>query len=110
LASHHNEGWAAQVILLCLLQGILGVFMREPLLDWQREGRMLKDPRTGDSQSAEGAADMHIAAKVCMLLLVLLLQAASNTIYTMNMAAHPCLAVCEKAVLCDNGRFINAKL
>ena len=87
--------------------------MREPLLDWQREGRMLKDPRTGNSQSADGAADMHIAAKVCMLLWMSLLQAASNTSYTMiigssSLLKHPslCLPPCEKAVLCDDGRFM----
>ena len=99
LALHRDEGWAAWVTLLCLLQGILGVFMREPLLDWQREGRMLKDPKTDNSLSTEGAADMHIAAKVCMLLLKPLLQAASNTLYTMIMgsssllgyACHPCV-------------------
>ena len=50
------------------LQGILGVFLREPLLDWQREGRLLKDARVGDSGGASGAEDYHIATKVCPLL------------------------------------------
>lgn len=50
---------------LCRLQGILGVFMREPLLEWQREGRLLKDASVGASQAATGAEDVHIAAKAC---------------------------------------------
>ena len=45
-------------------QGILGVYMREPLLDWQKEGRLLKDARTDSTQAADTAEDMHIAAKV----------------------------------------------
>ena len=47
-----------------LLQGILGVYMREPLLDWQKEGRLLKDARTDGTQPADTAEDLHIAAKV----------------------------------------------
>ena len=42
----------------------LGVYMREPLLDWQKEGRLLKDARTDSTQAADTAEDMHIAAKV----------------------------------------------
>ena len=49
-------------------QGILGVYMREPLLDWQKEGRLLKDARTDSTQAADAAEDMHIAAKVKSLL------------------------------------------
>ena len=44
------------------------MFLREPLLDWQREGRLLKDARVGDTKEASGAEDHHIAAKVCTLL------------------------------------------
>lgn len=50
-----------------LRQGILGVYMREPLLDWQKEGRLLKDARTDSTQAADTAEDMHIAAKVLLL-------------------------------------------
>ena len=41
------------------------MFLREPLLDWQREGRLLKDARVSDTEGASGAEDYHIAAKVC---------------------------------------------
>jgi hypothetical protein len=50
--------------VFCCLQGILGVFLREPLLDWQREGRLLKGASTGNSQAGDAAEDVHIAAKV----------------------------------------------
>ena len=53
---------------LLLRQGILGVYTREPLLDWQKEGRLLKDARTDSTQAADAAEDMHIAAKVPSLL------------------------------------------
>ena len=48
-------------------QGILSVYMREPILDWQREGRLLKDARTDSTQAADTAEDIHIAAKVFLL-------------------------------------------
>lgn len=40
------------------------MFLREPLLDWQREGRLLKVAGTGSSQAGDAAEDVHIAAKV----------------------------------------------
>ena len=40
------------------------MFLREPLLDWQREGRLLKGAGTGNSQAGDAAEDVHIAAKV----------------------------------------------
>ena len=49
---------------MSLCQGILGVYMREPLLDWQKEGRLLKDARRDGTQAADTAEDLHIAAKV----------------------------------------------
>ena len=45
--------------------------MREPLLDWQREGRLLKDARVGNTEEASSAEAYHIAAKACTPLLVL---------------------------------------
>ncbi len=38
------------MVMLLLLQGVLGVFLREPLSDWQREARLLLgDPDAEDS-------------------------------------------------------------
>ena len=46
-------------------QGILGIFLREPLLDWQREARVLQGVRRSkDGESGGGAADAHITKKV----------------------------------------------
>ena len=55
-----------------LSQGIMSVFMREPLLDWQREARVVNAKRSAptsarDSVSAAEAADpadMHVNLKV----------------------------------------------
>lgn len=54
------------------LQGIMGVFMREPLLDWQREARVLSTKGSAASSAKDpfSAADtvdpqdMHINLKV----------------------------------------------
>ena len=40
------------------------MFLREPLLDWQREERLLKGAGTGNGQTGDAAEDVHIAAKV----------------------------------------------
>ena len=56
----------------------MGVFMREPLLDWQREARVVNAKRSApgsaaDPVSAADAAvpqDMHINLKVHILLLL----------------------------------------
>ena len=48
-------------------QGILGVFLREPLLDWQREARVLQGVRRskGGARPQESeAANSHISQKV----------------------------------------------
>lgn len=49
------------------MQGILGVFLREPLAEWQREARIL---RRAASRAAAGNApadeDAHLALKVRM--------------------------------------------
>ena len=48
-------------------QGILGVFLREPLLDWQREARVLQGVRrskAGARPQESEAADAHISQKV----------------------------------------------
>lgn len=45
------------------LQGVLGVFLREPLSDWQREARML--PPTGaPNETGAQREDRHISLKV----------------------------------------------
>ena len=57
------------------VQGIMGVFMREPLLDWQREARVVNAKRSlpGNAKdpvsAAEAAdpADMHVNLKVNLL-------------------------------------------
>ena len=51
-------------------QGILGVFLREPLLDWQREAHVLQGVRRskGGARPQEAkAADAHISQKVRFL-------------------------------------------
>ncbi len=57
------------------MQGIMGVFMREPLLDWQREARVVNAKRSVPASpkdavsTAETAdpADMHVNLKVYLL-------------------------------------------
>ena len=51
-----------------MAQGILGIFLREPLLDWQREARVLQGVRRSKDgsppqESGVGAADAHISQK-----------------------------------------------
>ena len=57
MREHHGIG---AVSYACWLQGIMEVFMREPLLDWQREAQTLKakrsEPRSG--QDATSAAEL----------------------------------------------------
>lgn len=57
------------------MQGIMGVFMREPLLDWQREARVVnaKHSLPAGAKTAVSAsetadpADMHVNLKVYLL-------------------------------------------
>ena len=57
---------------MLLSQGIMSVFMREPLLDWQREARVVNAKQSApatarDSISAAETADpadMHVNLKV----------------------------------------------
>ena len=52
---------------LPLPQGILGVFLREPLMDWQREGRAVRRASGGSRNAAadgEDADDAYTALKV----------------------------------------------
>ena len=44
------------------MQGILGVFLREPLLDWLREARAIK--RTSRDKDAPLDEGSHVALKV----------------------------------------------
>lgn len=54
------------------LQGIMGVFMREPLLDWQREARVVTAKRSAGGTAKEPVSaadtidpqDMHVNLKV----------------------------------------------
>lgn len=55
-----------------MLQGIMEVFMREPLLDWQREARQVNAKRSTpqnaqdatSSAEAAGPEDTHVNLKV----------------------------------------------
>lgn len=55
------------------VQGILDVFLREPLLDWEREARVLQASRRpkhgGPTLGSEGAGE-YVAEKVCFRFLV----------------------------------------
>ena len=71
-------------------QGILGVFLREPLLDWQREARVLQGVRRskgGSLESRGGAADAHISQKARALEAFL-----PNALTTLS--ASMCLRLC----------------
>ena len=47
-----------------LLQGILGVFLREPLADWQREARLLRASFRARGGEPPPDEDTHVALKV----------------------------------------------
>ena len=87
------------------MQGIMGVFMREPLLDWQREARVVNAKRSVPASAkdpvsaAETAkpADMHVDLKVYLL-------TESDAPHTMHHA--PCTsdvpwAITNLCPLCD---------
>ncbi len=46
------------------VQGILGVFLREPLADWQREARLLRASFRARGGEPPPDEDTHIALKV----------------------------------------------
>ena len=58
------------------MQGIMGVFMREPLLDWQREARVVNAKRSVPASAKDAVsaaetadpADMHVNLKVYLLI------------------------------------------
>ena len=91
------------------MQGIMGVFMREPLLDWQREARVVNTKRSVPASAkdpisvAETAnpADMHVNLKVYLL-------TESDAPRTMHHA--PCTsdvpwAITKMCPLCDRSLY-----
>lgn len=50
-------------------QGILGVFLREPLADWQREARLLRASFRARGGEPPPDEDTHVALKVLHLTL-----------------------------------------
>ena len=46
------------------MQGILGVFLREPLADWQREARLLRASFRARGGEPPPDEDTHVALKV----------------------------------------------
>ena len=53
---------------LCCVQGILGVFLREPLADWQREARLLRASFRARGGEPAPDEDTHVALKVLHLI------------------------------------------
>ena len=49
---------------LVAAQGILGVFLREPLADWQREARLLRASFRARGGEPPPDEDTHVALKV----------------------------------------------
>ena len=54
-------------MILGNLQGILGVFLREPLAEWQREARILRRIASrAITKDAPADEDAHLALKACL--------------------------------------------